>query len=183
MSSQPVSAEQIKDEYAISVEEFATYQIATRAMFRAVYACDVLHVQEVPRGSNSGPDVDRYLASAGAAPGDPWCGAFGTSNLLDSGAKRSDLPQLAASVHAWLDWAIAKGNHSQTPERSMFGLIIESATSGHLVQITAVDSVGKTVATVEGNSNDDGSSEGYEVVRHRRSWSEFHTFLDLSVLG
>ena len=36
-------------------------------------------------GSNSGPEVDRYLASAGAAPGNPWCASFVTWALRQSG--------------------------------------------------------------------------------------------------
>jgi hypothetical protein len=34
-----------------------------------------LGVQEHPRGSNSGPEVDRYLAFVHTRPGEPWCAA------------------------------------------------------------------------------------------------------------
>ena len=33
-------------------------------------------VMEKPKGSNSGPEVDAYLASVGLPPGLPWCMAF-----------------------------------------------------------------------------------------------------------
>src|SRR4051812_20824490 len=34
-----------------------------------------LGVQEHPRGSNSGPEVDRYLDFVHTRPGEPWCAA------------------------------------------------------------------------------------------------------------
>ena len=33
-------------------------------------------VREHPLGSNSGPEVNQYLASVGLGAGDPWCAAF-----------------------------------------------------------------------------------------------------------
>lgn len=73
MSTQPVTGQQIEASYGITAASFEAFNIATRALFRAAYACDVLHVQEVPKGSNRGPDVERYQAAAGSGPGEPWC--------------------------------------------------------------------------------------------------------------
>ena len=37
--------------------------------------------------SNTGPQVDRYLAAAGVAPGNPWCASFVTWSLEQAGHK------------------------------------------------------------------------------------------------
>lgn len=180
MGSTPTTALQIHARYGLSLFAFASLPVAEHALYRAAYAADVLHVEEIPRGSNRGPDVERYQKSAGAEAGDPWCAAFWTCMLLDSGVSRSALPELAASVHGWLDWAKAKGIVSDTPKRGFVGLIIESATTGHLVGISAVR--GDTVDTIEGNTNTDGSREGYGVFRRNRPIHQFRCFVDLSGL-
>ena len=39
-------------------------------------AISQLGVKENPEESNSGPEVNEYLASTNTAPGNPWCAAF-----------------------------------------------------------------------------------------------------------
>lgn len=179
-TSQPTTGDQVCQKYGLAPSEFAALSAAERALFRAAYAADELQVVEVPRGSNHGPDVDRYLIAAGAEPGEPWCAAFWTCMLLDSGVGRSELPELAASVHGWLDWAKHKGVAQSNPDRAYAGLIIETPTTGHLVAITSVN--GNRVSTIEGNTNKGGSREGYGVFRRTRPISQFRCFVDCSSL-
>ncbi len=180
MPSTPTTGQQICDHYKLEPVHFMAMPAMERGLYRALYACEVLHVQEIPKYSNRGPDVERYQLAAGSGPGEPWCAAFGTCMLLDSGVKRSDLPELAASVHGWLSWAHQKGIIALKPLRGFAGLLIHSPTSGHWVWIVAVE--GDNVHTVEGNTDTNGSSEGYEVAFRIRPIDHFHCFVDLSGL-
>lgn len=174
----PTTGAQICDHFHVEPAEFVAMSLPERALYRAAYAADVLKVVEVPRGSNCGPDVERYLRSVGVEPGEPWCAAFVSCMLLDSGAARASLPEEAASVHGWLDWATRNGFVRTSPARGYAGLIIEGPTTGHMVLVNGLLLSG--VRTIEGNTNDDGSRDGYGVFRRSRVDSQFHCFVDLS---
>lgn len=194
-ASKPTTADEIEKAYNIPVSQFQAMSPADRSLFRGAYACDFLHVREGasydpstgkfvagPPYNNVGPDVNRYCESAGVSPGNPWCAAFKTCMLLDSGVAREELPDLAASVHGWLLWAKSKNRILAKPVRGCVGLIIESATAGHLVTVTHYDEDTHTIETIEGNTNEGGSRDGYGVFRRTRPVSEFHCFVDLSKL-
>lgn len=179
--SSPTTGDQICAQYKLSHDDFAAMPANIRALYRAAYACDVLHVQEVPIGSNRGPDVERYLAVCGLPGGNPWCAAFGTCMLVDSGVSLVQLPKGPSATHDWIHWAEDNGLTLETPVRGCAGIIWESATSGHFILVSH-DLGDGHVASLEGNSNSDGSSEGYAVVRHIRPYSQIHTWVDLSHL-
>lgn len=181
--SKPTTGLEVCTQYNLNTAQFAALPTCMRALYRAAYAADVLKVQEIPHGSNRGADVERYQGIAGCNPGDPWCAAFVTAMLVDSGADRHQLPKLAASVHGWLDWANVGKHDKLTPQRGNLGVLIHSPTTGHIVFITSVDPIKGTVHTIEGNTNDDGSREGYEVCRRERSISSFKAFIDLGFLS
>ena len=139
-------------------------------------AISQLGQQEQPKGSNSGPMVDKYLKSVGLAPGFAWCQAFvhycyeqaaaqmnvtcpvlRTAGVADCW-NRSD----ATKKHAAKD---LKADASKIVPGAQFILVFAGGT-GHTGMIERVD--GNVLHTIEGNSNTDGSREGYEVVRHVR---------------
>lgn len=130
----------------------------------AAYHCDVLHSEESPRGSNSGPWVDRYLAAAGLDPGAPWCASFVTYLLKQCGY--GVFPHGAGAVINWARWAEAGHKIVSKPERGDLFFLLHTDGTGHIGIV--LENKGKTIRTIEGNSNDDGSREGYEVVRHER---------------
>lgn len=164
--SQPTTGQEIETQYRLKPGAFAALPLFERALYRAAYACDVLHVHEDgPPYLNRGEDVDRYNRAAGAALGSPWCAAFWTTILLDSGCERNLVPMAPASVHQWREWAIDSGIYSREPVRGACGLFIFSPTEGHLVAVTAVDSAHATVAVIAGNTNSAGGREGFEVAR------------------
>ncbi len=59
-------------------------------------------------GTNTGADVDKYLAAAGVAPGNPWCASFITWSLEQSGHKMEGGGW--AAVQTWVRNAEAGNN-------------------------------------------------------------------------
>lgn len=131
----------------------------------AAYHCDILHVEEVPRGSNSGEWVNRYLASAGVDPGEPWCASFITYLLKFVG----HMPAVSgpAAVASWAHWAEKHGAIVSQPKRGDLFFLLHANGQGHIGIV--LENTGGKIRTIEGNSNDDGSREGYEVVRRSRA--------------
>jgi hypothetical protein len=151
-------------------------------------------VMEDPPGSNSGPMVDKFLASAGAGPGDSWCMAFvhwcfeqaahdlgapnifpRTAGCLDAWAKVS-----AASPQRVVTAAAAKTDPSLVKPGFVF-ILDHGHGHGHTGFVSAT--AGGALRTVEGNSNDNGSANGVGVFAlNRRSVMEadLKGFLDFS---
>lgn len=172
----PIPGHDVQVRYRIAPELWREMDPCERALFRMAYAADVWHVEEEPRGSNSGAEVERVQRLAGTEKGAPWCASIWTAYLIDSGVDRAALPELAASVHGWGEWAAGKGRILDKPARGCAGLIYHSASTGHLVTIA---SVGRgTVETISGNTNNDGSREGYGVFRKVYPISAFRMFVD-----
>ena len=138
---------------------------------------------ENPRGSNSGPMVNEYLHAVGLPPGYAWCQAFvywcyGTA----AGKLKLSNPAVkTGSVHdCWSHSASAvgiakllKADVVQRPELVKPGdqfILLFGGNAGHTGIVERVEST--TFHTIEGNSNNNGSREGYEVVRHQRSFSD-----------
>ena len=44
-------------------------------------------IQEIPKGSNAGPDVEKYLKSVGLSKGYAWCMAFVYWNVQQAATK------------------------------------------------------------------------------------------------
>ncbi len=130
----------------------------------AAYHCDELKVHEVPKGSNAGPMVDKYLAAAGRPPGEPWCASFVTWLLKRCGY--AHIPNLPAAVASWAHWGINNQHLVATPKRGDLGFFLHADGTGHIFIV--IENENPFIRTIEGNSNKNGSSEGYEVVRHMR---------------
>jgi len=125
-------------------------------------------VQEFPRGANIGPVVSVYLKLAGILGPAPWCAAFVYWCLIQAGAAKADLPRNPASTLSWLNWALKKGKVTKIPSRG--GLFVWNKNGkGHIGFVRAVDLAHKSVSTLEGNSNSNGSREGYMVAENTRS--------------
>jgi len=76
------------------------------------------------RGPNAGPEVDQYLASAGAPSGSPWCGGFVTWSLQQSG---HDMPGTGwAAVSNWV-------NAAQTEQHGLQIVSPQDARPGDIV--------------------------------------------------
>lgn len=149
---------------------------AEKNLLLLAYACDVLKVHEEPKGSNRGLMIDKFAVGARADIGGPWCAEAPTYFLRSIGHDPYPVVKLPASVQSWRDAALEHSAYTDTPKR---GCVFVLRSVSHLGVVSGV--TGSTVATIEANSNDDGSREGYEMVRHSRNVSSCR-FIDLSKL-
>jgi hypothetical protein len=138
---------------------------------------------ERPIGSNRGPMVNEYLKAVGLNPGYAWCQAFVYWCYNEAARKLNRENPLihTAGVHdCWnkslCSASIKKLEHTdavKAPESILPGMqfiLLFGTTEGHtgIVEKTEVTATGQLIHTIEGNSNTNGSREGYEVVRHIR---------------
>ena len=132
--------------------------------------------QEVPKGSNWGPFVRDCLACVGLTAAAPWCMAlmFRCFNEAAKALGMNNPVRKTASVHdCWNNTSankkIFKTEAISRPELvtpGCQGVMFLGPNAGHTFIVERVE--GMVIYTIEGNSNTDGSREGYEVVRHQR---------------
>lgn len=135
-----------------------------------------LTLGEDAKHQNAGPYVAGLLAQVGLGPGYPWCAAFvsvvGHRALLDRAltASRWPVPKTAA-CKAIGDWAATAGCLVTAPERGDLFLLwfpqLDGGRFGHVGFVAEVLPDGR-VRTTEGNSNADGSRDGWQVVTRLR---------------
>ena len=145
-------------------------------------ASEEVGIREQPIGSNRGPRVDQYIRSVGLDPAQdsfPWCMCF-VFWCYTQAATRIGTPNLVpknGSVHgAWqqshnkagvtvVTASAAQGNPALVKPGMVF--FIDTGNShGHAGLV--VDNVNSRLETIEGNTNDNGSSEGIGVFRRTR---------------
>ena len=147
-----------------------------------------LGVSEVPVGSNKGPQVEAYLKSVGLEGGAAWCMAFvywcfaqaaKAKSVLAHGTDGVTYANPVVKTGGVLDcWnrtaqtkkimaLEAKARPELVGPGDQFILVFGHGT-GHTGIVERVDVALRQYHTIEGNSNTDGSREGYEVVRHVR---------------
>ena len=125
-------------------------------------------VEEEPRNSNWGPVVKNYLRAGAILAPAPWCMAFVVWCFRQAGVKADKLPTTASCTFL-LNWAREKGKIVRDPKPGDILLMLRKGdkTAFHT---GIVQQVGRlSVRTIEGNSNESGSPEGYQVVERNRS--------------
>lgn len=138
--------------------------------------------------TNTGPQVDRYLASVGLDPGNPWCAAFAywCSTRAAAQANVSNPLPRTGSCEMIRAWAREHDLLRDTPNQGDLFLrvgyvasegVIRAHHAGFVDEVTAA-----TFTTIEGNSNEEGSSDGYEVAHNIRAVSRGLTFVRWSLL-
>lgn len=140
---------------------------------------------EHPKGSNWGIDVQKYLASVNIHIPSPWCMGF-VVWVLSKACEKIGIPNVLKPIgHVLTQWhgmdkryrVTRVGNKYQiwdsiqnkmvdtTPRPGDIAIMdFKKNGQGHTFIVEAVE--GTILHTIEGNSNDDGSREGYEVCRH-----------------
>lgn len=137
---------------------------------------------ENPKGSNSGKMINEYLRSVGLNGGYAWCQAF-VYWCFNEAAKKLYVPNpvvKTAGVHdCWnrtpTTQKLLKNNTIKVQGLINLGyqfILIFGMGNGHTGIVEFVD--GMNMHTIEGNSNNDGNREGYEVVRHVRRIDDKH---------
>lgn len=125
--------------------------------------------KEDPIGSNKGPQVDQYLKSVGLDGGYSWCMAF-VYWCFNEAAKTAapigatPLYQTAGVLDAWIH---RTKNQEHTPQAGDIFIMDLGHGNGHTGIVEKINTDG-TLGTIEGNTNDNGSREGYEVIRRVR---------------
>lgn len=133
-------------------------------------AISQLGVQEVPKGSNRGPEVDEYVKSVGLDPKGKyaWCAAFQYWCFQQAGDSMGRQNPMAKTGGVLDQWAKRKGAFRVTgaPQPGDIGILDYGKGVGHIfiVEHAHLDHVD----TIEGNTNDEGSREGFEVCRRTR---------------
>lgn len=132
--------------------------------------------EEIPRGSNWGPDIKKYLASVGIGFPAPWCMAFVYwcfSEAADKMGVKNPLVK-TGGVMAHLNRARpeVKFVHPQPGDIFVMDYGKGLGHTGIVEKVTA-----DFVYTIEGNTNDEGSREGFEVCRKTRRRSKIKAYL------
>jgi hypothetical protein len=115
---------------------------------------------EHPKGSNWGRPVQEYLEAAGINRPAPWCAAFIEWGLQKIGRKGA-----GAYVPSWNQ----PSHRIERPSIGSLGLVWfpQMKRYGHIFCVKRVTS-SRSIETIEGNSNAEGSREGYAVVSRVR---------------
>jgi hypothetical protein len=139
-------------------------------------------ISESPKGSNKGPEVNKYLESAGISPGYAWCMAFVYWCVNGAAIDLNIENPLVRTGAVMLQWNTTKLR--KLPKTSgginpgdIFIMQFSHGT-GHTGFVEKIE--GGLIHTIEGNTNDDGSREGYEVARRVRPISSVHGFIQLN---
>jgi len=147
-------------------------------------AVSQLGQQEVPKGSNKGPMVDQYLKSVGITFPAAWCQAFLYWCYLEASRKAGlhcPVVRTGGVLDCWNKTAENLKVHAtealSRPDLLSAGdqiIFKHGAGTGHTGMVVAVDKDSMSVSTIEGNTNHDGSREGYEVERKIRKLNDPH---------
>jgi hypothetical protein len=133
--------------------------------------------QETPIGSNWGDTVKEYLASVNCNHPAAWCMAFaywcfktGGSILSKAGMPVTLPPQTARCLDAWQKADAAHRITGQDPQPGDIFIMDLGNGLGHagIVKELKGSGPGCMILTIDGNTNDTGSREGFEVELKKR---------------
>ncbi|GAA4465210.1 hypothetical protein GCM10023093_16970 [Nemorincola caseinilytica] len=134
--------------------------------------------RETPGRENSGPMIDKYLAAVGLPPGYAWCQAFVNWCYEEAALQLSTpepVPNTGGVLECWRrtpdNMRISAKAIQARPEILLPGdqFIMKVGTKGAGHTGLIVNVRGNKLLTVEGNTNDEGSREGYEVAMRTRN--------------
>ncbi|WP_158729838.1 MULTISPECIES: CHAP domain-containing protein [unclassified Flavobacterium] len=134
-------------------------------------------VEEIPRYSNSGPEVEIYLKSVGLNKGYAWCMAFiywCTQKAALKLAVKNPLKRTAGVLDQYNSRPLLV---TFVPQPGDIFIMDLGKGLGHAGIIEKI--VGNTIYTIEGNTNAAGGREGYKVSRKKREINTIKAFLRL----
>lgn len=134
-------------------------------------ARSLVGVMEVPLGSNWGPRIKTFLLCVGIATPSPWCAGY-VAFCIQEGAKAAGVKSkwlMSGSCTEIANWAKKEGRLGTVPRVGSvflvkYPLIWRFRHTGFVTAVHFDKVSGNTyISTDEGNSNNDGSSEGIGV--------------------
>lgn len=132
--------------------------------------------EEHPRGSNWGEPVKTYLKSVSITFPAAWCMAF-VYWCFNEAAKQLGLVNPMHKTGGVLaQYKYRKVNAVNSPQPGDVFIMDYGGGLGHTGIVERVNDDG-TVDTIEGNTNDTGSREGYEVCRKVRPKGKIKAYL------
>ena len=138
--------------------------------------------EEIPRGSNWGKHVQKYLDSVGIHFPASWCMAFVYWCASEAAKEAQSINPLIKTGGVLRQWNEIPAQFKTTdPHKIVKGSIFIMDFGkglGHTGIVEKVNANG-TIGTIEGNTNDTGSREGYEVCRRTRSISACKGFINI----
>lgn len=152
-------------------------------------AISQLGKEEVPRGSNWGEDVQKYLKSVGITFPASWCMAFVywcveeaklRVKMSGGAGQRNPLVKTGGVMKQWNEVEMQFGQpkcKSTKPKPGDVFIMDFGKGLGHTGFVEKVE--GDMIHTIEGNTNDTGSREGYEVCRRVRPIKSMKGFISL----
>lgn len=135
----------------------------------------LLFVRESPRNSNRGPGIKAMLQVTGLGEGYPWCAASVAYCGVTALGDRWPLPRTASCAQLGEAADRLKVLHTQPEPGDVF--LVWHASLGRFAHTGFVESVGETVRTLEGNTNDGGSRDGWGQFRRVRRFGPKDRFI------
>lgn len=132
-------------------------------------------VEEIPRYSNAGPEVEIYLKSVGLTKGYSWCMAFVywcTQSACRQTTSKNPLKKTGGVLDQYNSSPLLVRT---TPEVGDIFIMDLGKGLGHTGLVEKI--VNNIIYTIEGNTNDTGSREGYKVCRRKREIKTIKGFL------
>ena len=134
-------------------------------------------IQEVPKNSNAGPAVEKYLKSVGLGRGYAWCMAFVYWCVKEAALELNTVNPLTKTGGVLAMYNAEPELRVKEPQAGDIFIMDFGKGTGHAGFVEKVFPNGK-LQTIEGNTNDEGSREGYEVARRSdRKISQMKGFL------
>lgn len=137
-----------------------------------------LNVREAPGYKNTGEQVEKYQESTGNKPGEPWCMSFVYWCYEQAADRMGRINPLYKTGHVLTGWRARKDRfRALTPMIGDVFIMDYGKGKGHTGIIVGFTKDGKKAQTIEGNTNDEGSREGFEVCYRERDLSKMLGFL------
>lgn len=141
-------------------------------------AASQLGCAEDPRGSNWGKHIKKYLGSVGISFPAAWCMAF-VYWCVDEACRQQGLKnplyKTGGVMEQWNHTLLS--TRSLVPQAGDVFIMDFGKGLGHTGIVEKVEGI--WIYTIEGNTNDDGSREGYEVARRRRELKKIKGYIIL----
>lgn len=135
-------------------------------------AISQIGVEEIPKGSNAGPQVNQYLKSVGLNPGYSWCMAF-VYWCCKEASVNARLIKTGGVLRMWNE--VGRDMKHSTPLTGDIFIMDYGKGLGHTGFVERVE--GMNIHTIEGNTNKEGSRNGYQVCRRIRTIASCKGFI------